>query len=44
MYKKVLPLVNGIEFLQLSTTQWARGNYFVQIKGGEKKIVKQLVL
>lgn len=44
MYKKVLPLINGTEFLQLATTQWARGNYFVQIKAGEKKIVKQLVL
>ncbi len=43
MMKKVITLLNGTEFLQIPTQQWARGLYIVQVQAGTKKIVKQIV-
>jgi len=43
MFKKVVPLVNGAELLQIPTQQWARGVYVIHIHAGNKKIVKQVI-
>ena len=43
MMKKVIPLINGTEFLQIPTQQWARGLYILHVQAGDKKIVKQIV-
>ena len=43
MFKKLVPLVNGAELLQIPTLQWARGIYFIHVQGGDKKIVKQVI-
>jgi aminopeptidase N len=43
MYRTVLPLFNGTEFLQIPTRAWARGIYAVEIHAAGKKIVKQLI-
>jgi aminopeptidase N len=44
MYRRSVALINGTELLQLNTSQWARGLYFVQVMAGNKKLVKRLVL
>jgi aminopeptidase N len=43
MYRTVLPLFNGTEFLRIPTGAWARGIYAVEIRAAGKKIVKQLI-
>ncbi len=44
VYRTLLPLINGTEFLQIPTASWARGIYVAEIRAAGKKIVKQLML
>lgn len=43
LYKKTLPLVNGAELLQVPTNSWSKGVYIVNVKAGDKKIVKRVL-
>jgi aminopeptidase N len=43
MYRKLLPLINGTEFMQIPINAWARGIYMMEVRSAGKKIVKQLI-
>lgn len=43
IFKKTVALVNGAELLQLPTSSWSKGVYIVNVKAGDKKIVKRIV-
>ena len=43
LYRKNTPLVNGAELLQVPTHGWSKGVYIVNVKAGNKKIVKRVL-
>ena len=44
VYKKNVALINGSELLQVPSSSWSKGVYIVNVKAGDKKIVKRVVL
>lgn len=43
MFKKTTPLSNGAELVQVPTGNWSKGMYIVNVKAGNKKIVKRIL-
>ena len=44
VYRNTIPLINGAELLRIPVNGWSKGLYMVNIKAGDKKIVKRVLL